>query len=572
MLVARDGRQVPIEVRSTFFELDGRPVGVLGLVADRTAKEDARGGAAAERRAGARRGGAVPGVLRVRPDRRGHRRRRRAVSRGEQRALRDPRLSEGRARREDLSGSHPSRRPRETISSWLRQTLAGERRSYDLAKRYLHPLGPRGVGAAERLARARGRRRAVVLHQPDSGHHRAASRPGGGGAERGTAGRGPAHRARRELGGRLRDRGDRHLAESSAACSRSTLARTEVKLEDLLERIHPDDHALLHEASERAQRTTADSDLEYRIVLADGTPPLDPCARGAPRGRRQGRREARHVAGHHRAQAGRAAARRGRASLPHARRAAAPRDVRAAARHDPTEHLCEPTGRADARLPGGGMADRSGSACENRPPGRPRPRPLCRRRAARDGHPGSRRVPLRHPRRAHRLGAGRDLSRRRRNRRRRRAGLPARHHRAQARRGGAGPARRAVPSGAEAGGGRPARRRHRPRLQQHAHRDQGVQRAAAQRARARHGRARRGGPDSARRRAGGRASGAAPRLRPRPAARAAAVRSQRAGRGHAACSSTCSARRSSWSWSRPPSRSSSASTRRGSRRPSSTSP
>ena len=41
-MIARDGRRVPIEVRSTLFELAGRPVGVLGLVADLTAKEDAR--------------------------------------------------------------------------------------------------------------------------------------------------------------------------------------------------------------------------------------------------------------------------------------------------------------------------------------------------------------------------------------------------------------------------------------------------------------------------------------------------------------------------------------------------
>jgi PAS domain S-box-containing protein len=41
VLVARDGRRVPIEVTSTRFELDGRPVGVLGLVADLTEKEHA---------------------------------------------------------------------------------------------------------------------------------------------------------------------------------------------------------------------------------------------------------------------------------------------------------------------------------------------------------------------------------------------------------------------------------------------------------------------------------------------------------------------------------------------------
>ena len=48
-------------------------------------------------------------------------------------------------------------------------------------------------------------------------------------------------------------------------------ATVEVRLEQLVERIHPDDHALLAEANERARRSDAVSDFEYRVILADGS-------------------------------------------------------------------------------------------------------------------------------------------------------------------------------------------------------------------------------------------------------------------------------------------------------------
>ena len=48
-------------------------------------------------------------------------------------------------------------------------------------------------------------------------------------------------------------------------------AIVEVKLDQLLARIHPDDRGLIVEANERAGETNEISNLEYRIVLADGS-------------------------------------------------------------------------------------------------------------------------------------------------------------------------------------------------------------------------------------------------------------------------------------------------------------
>ena len=271
--------------------------------------------------------------------------------------------------------------------------------------------------------------------------------------------------------------------------------------------IHPGRSRLSLERVRSARRGRPASSYihEYRIVLATAA-----CAgstRAASRSWSSGKvvGEARDLAGHHRAQAGGAAARRGRAALPDARRAAAARHVRPAARHvaSRTSTRARRSSRCSATRPRTGR--RPGPAREHRPSRRPRPRAVRRPADVREtgvplrdeyryiaptgGSSGCTTRPIvvadEHGEPPYVQGFLLDITERK----------QAEEERDRL--------RERAPPRAEARGGRPARRRRRARLQQHADRDQGLQRAAARRASSPARAARcRGRADPARRRAG----------------------------------------------------------------------
>jgi PAS domain S-box-containing protein len=269
VLIARDGRHVPIEVSSTFFEVDGRPVGVLGLVADRTAKEDAK---EALRRSEERLRGAEArfrAFFEFAPI-------------GKAIVAIDGRFLEVNGALCEILGYPKSELVRKTFHELthpddlaadlelVRQTLLGERRSYELAKRYLHPLG-RVVWtllSVSLVREADGEPSYFITQIQDITERRTAQEA----VERSEARLAEAQHIVR-VGSWETDFATGAIAASDELCRLFEIdpARTDIKLEELLEHIHPDDHELLRGASIRAQKTTANSDLEYRIVLADGS-------------------------------------------------------------------------------------------------------------------------------------------------------------------------------------------------------------------------------------------------------------------------------------------------------------
>ena len=152
---------------------------------------------------------------------------------------------------------------------FVRQTLAGERRSYQMEKRYLHKLG--GVVWAllsvSLVRTADGEPSYFISQIQDISDRRNAQE---------AVARSEARLAEAQhivqVGSWESEFATGEIAISQELCRLFELdpATVEVKLEDLLERIHPDDHQLLVEANVRARETNAVSDLEYRIVLADG--------------------------------------------------------------------------------------------------------------------------------------------------------------------------------------------------------------------------------------------------------------------------------------------------------------
>ena len=279
-------------------------------------------------------------------------------------ATRRPSSSPGRSRSSPIPTISPP------ISSSLRQTLAGERRSYQLEKRYFHKLGRvvwvlLGVSL---VRTAEGEPSYFISQIQDIGERRNAQEA----VARSEARLAEAQHIAR-VGSWEAEFATGTIAISQELCRLFELdpAIVEVKLDQLLERIHPDDRGLIVEANVRAGETNEVSNLEYRIVLADGSRALDPRSWRAALGRRRHRRQARHLPGHHGAQGGGAAAGRGGAPLPDAGRTAPARDLRSPARHVAPEHLREPAGGVDARLSRAGVADRPGPAREDRASGRP---------------------------------------------------------------------------------------------------------------------------------------------------------------------------------------------------------
>jgi two-component system, cell cycle sensor histidine kinase and response regulator CckA len=268
VLIARDGRRVPIEVRSTFFEVDGRPVGVLGLVADRTAKEDAR---EALRRSEERLRGAEArfrAFFEFAPI-------------GEAIVATDGRFLEVNSALCEILGYPKAELVAKTFQDLthpddlaadlelVRQTLEGKRRSFHMAKRYLHPLG-RIVWAhlsVSLVREADGEPSYFISQIQDITEQRNAQEA----VAQSEARLAEAQHIVR-VGSWEADFATGAIAISQELSRLFEIApeRTDVRLEDLLERIHPDDHAMLHEANARAQKTNANSDLEYRIVLGDG--------------------------------------------------------------------------------------------------------------------------------------------------------------------------------------------------------------------------------------------------------------------------------------------------------------
>ena len=276
MLIARDGRRVPVEVRSTLFELAGRPVGVLGLVADLTAKEDAREAALR----------LVEERKRNEADLRDAEARFRSFFEfapiGEAIVGIDGRFLEVNDALCEIVGYPKAELVARTFQELThpadlaadlelaRQTLAGERRSYQLEKRYFHKLGRvvwvlLGVSL---VRTAEGEPSYFISQIQDIGERRNAQEA----VARSEARLAEAQHIAR-IGSWEAEFATGKIAISQELCRLFELdpAIVELKLDQLLARIHPDDRGLIVEANVRAAETNEISNLEYRIVLADGS-------------------------------------------------------------------------------------------------------------------------------------------------------------------------------------------------------------------------------------------------------------------------------------------------------------
>ena len=151
-----------------------------------------------------------------------------------------------------------------------RQTLAGERRSYQLEKRYFHKLGRvvwvlLGVSL---VRTAEGEPSYFISQIQDIGERRNAQEA----VARSEARLAEAQHIAR-IGSWEAEFATGKIAISQELCRLFELdpAIVELKLDQLLARIHPDDRGLIVEANVRAGETNEISNLEYRIVLADGS-------------------------------------------------------------------------------------------------------------------------------------------------------------------------------------------------------------------------------------------------------------------------------------------------------------
>jgi two-component system cell cycle sensor histidine kinase/response regulator CckA len=262
VLVTLDGQRVPIEIASSLFYVDGRPAGVLGLVHDLTERKRAEEALLqSERRFRSSFESAPIGMALVSPEGR-------FIEVNEALCEIVGYSTEELVARTFQEITHPD--DLELDLEYARQMLAGDRRTYQMEKRYFHKDGALvWILLSVSLVRASD---GSPLHfisqiQDITDRKRAHQALEHSKAELAEAQQ-IAH-----IGSWAHDfaSGESSWSDELYRIFAFDLAGPTLTGERVLERVHPDDLAFLEEAAARLRETGEPLAVEYRAVLPDGS-------------------------------------------------------------------------------------------------------------------------------------------------------------------------------------------------------------------------------------------------------------------------------------------------------------